>query len=131
MGKIASIVLSLCILLQSFNIHFDDLLELDALIEHAQFHSEEYGDDFFVFISKHYGELKAEHHKQNREEQDKHDQLPFQHQTNTALSAFVLTQESFYTNLSSSVQFKLANFFYQATYHSRSLDRLLDPPRQA
>ena len=68
MTKIGSIAISLLILFQSFNIHLDDVIELDELIEHAQFHSAEYGDNFFVFISKHYGELKAEHNQQHQEE---------------------------------------------------------------
>ncbi len=53
-------------------------MQLDELIEHAQFHKQEYGDTFFVFPSKHYGELKAEHSKNHQEEQKDHEQLPFQ-----------------------------------------------------
>ena len=61
--------------MQSIGIHLSDLVQLDEFIEHAQFHSKEYGDNVFVFISKHYGELKAEHDAQHKEEQEEHQQL--------------------------------------------------------
>ncbi|MEP3208215.1 MAG: hypothetical protein ABJN95_03450 [Maribacter sp.] len=132
MFKITSITVSLLILVQSFNIHFKDIVELDELFEHAQFHAEEYGDNFLVFISKHYGELKAEHSQNHQEEKEEHEQLPFQHQCQTALlSAFVLNQTPDYP-----LEIDLAlgldsNFFYQASYHSLTQEELLQPPRQA
>lgn len=132
MTKLISIAVSLLILVQSFNIHFNDIIELDELIEHAQFHSVEYGDNFLVFISKHYGELKAEHSQKHQEEKEEHEQLPFQNQCNTtSLSAFVLNQAADYP-----VEIDLAfdcdsNYFYQASYHSLAQDGLFQPPRHA
>jgi len=130
MTRVVSIVLSILVLFQSFNIHLDDIVELDELIEHAKFHAEEYGDDFFVFISKHYGELKAEHNQQHQEEKEDHEQLPFQHQGHTALSPFVLSKNT-YSEMVTAVLFKSANFFYQASYHSLSPEGPLHPPRFA
>ena len=66
MIKLFSISLSFLILLQSFGISFNDLSQIDEFIEHAQFHSEQYGDNVFVFISKHYGELKTDHDKEHQ-----------------------------------------------------------------
>ena len=132
MQKLFAISTSLLILFQSFNIHIDDIIELDELFEHAQFHAEEHGDNFFVFISKHYGELKAEHSKKHQEEQEEHEQLPFQNQCQTALlSAFVLNQTADYP-----VEIDLtldcdSNYFYQASYHSLTQEGLFQPPRHA
>jgi len=52
MLKINSIAIALLILIQSFNIHLSDIVELDELIEHAQFHAKEYGDDFAFVLNK-------------------------------------------------------------------------------
>ena len=132
MLKATSIVVSLLILVQSFNIHFSDIIELDELIEHAQFHSTEYGDNFFVFISKHYGELKAEHNQQHQEEKEDHESLPFQHQCQTAsLSVFVLNQFIEYPLDIETVVDRDSNYFYQASYHSLAQEGLLQPPRHA
>ncbi len=131
MLKLTSIAVSLLILIQSFNVHIDDIVELDELIEHAQFHAEEYGDNFFVFISKHYGELKAEHSKKHQEEQEDHEQLPFQHQGQTALfSAFVMNQTPDYPLEIGLVFDRDSNYFYQASYHSLTQEGLFQPPRQ-
>lgn len=130
MTKLLSIAISLLILFQSSNIHFDDIAELDALIEHARFHSQEYGDNFLVFISKHYGELKAEHEKQHQEEKEDHEQLPFQHTCHvTSLSAFVLNQTTDYPTPFEIPAYSDANYFYQASYRSLALERILQPPR--
>ncbi|GAB5474839.1 MAG: hypothetical protein Mars2KO_29380 [Maribacter sp.] len=132
MLKITSIAISMLILIQSLNVHFDDLVELDELIEHAQFHAEEYGDNFFVFISKHYGELKAEHSKKHQEEKEEHERLPFQHQCQTlTLYAHVLNQ---IPDNNLGMDFSVdpnPNFFYQASYRSLVQEGLLQPPRQA
>lgn len=132
MLKLTSISVSLLILVQSFNIHFSDIVELDELIEHAQFHAEEYGDNFLVFISKHYGELKAEHSKRHQEEREEHEQLPFQHQCQTALlSAFVLNQTPDYPLEIDLVVDLDSNYFYQVSYHSLAQEGLFQPPQQA
>lgn len=132
MLKVTSIAVSLLILIQSFNVHFDDIVEMDELIEHAQFHAEEYGDNFLVFISKHYGELKAEHNQKHQEEKEEHEQLPFQHQYQTT-SLFVLVLNQAPDN-AFEIDFSFdhdVNFFYQASYHSLTQEGLLQPPRQA
>lgn len=132
MTKLFSIATSLLILFQSFNVHFDDIVELDELIEHARFHSEQYGDDFFVFLSKHYGKLKTEHDQKHQEEKEDHEQLPFQHQCQTAsLSAFVLNKLPDSPLVLETAVHHAVNFFYQASYHSLAQEGLFQPPRQA
>ncbi|MCJ7465670.1 MAG: hypothetical protein MUO53_03140 [Maribacter sp.] len=133
MMKLFSFSIASLLLIQSFNIHLGDILELDDLIEHAQFHAEAYGDNFFVFISKHYGELKAEHSQKHQEERKDHERLPFQHQCHmVSFSAFVLNQEVIEAiETDYSFLHKAANFFYLATYHSLAGDTILQPPRCA
>jgi hypothetical protein len=105
---------------------------MDELIEHARFHAEEHGDDFFVFLSKHYGELKSEHSKKHQEEQKEHEELPFQHQIHTAaLSAFVIGESILSTvNPDFKVQNK-SNFFYQDSSSSYIQEGPFQPPQQA
>ena len=132
MIKLISTVVSLLILIQSFGIHASDIIVIDELIEHAEFHSEEYGDDFLVFMSKHYGELKADHSTKHQEEKEDHEQLPFQHQCHTgSLSVFVLNQINNYPLEIEMVVDRDSNYFYQASYHSLAQDGLFQPPRLA
>ena len=91
MTKFLSIFISFLILFQSLNINLDEYTQIDEFIEHAFYHAEEYGDDLFVFISKHYGELKEDHNKNNDEEKRDHEQLPFNHQCSpNFISVFIL-----------------------------------------
>ncbi|SEP78975.1 hypothetical protein SAMN05421824_0321 [Hyunsoonleella jejuensis] len=132
MSRLIAIALSGFILIQSFHIGAEDILQIDELIEHAQFHKQEYGDSFFVFVSKHYGELKGEHSKNHQEEQSDHEQLPFQCQGHgITITAFL----PFYTSNSfndyegfKSVE---SNFHYLNSYSSLHKEKLLQPPKHA
>lgn len=132
MLKIASIAISFLILFQGFNIHMNDIVELDELIEHAQFHSQEYGDNFFVFISKHYGELKAEHNQKHQEEKQEHEELPFQHQCqNASLSAFVINDIPDYPIVNEMSLRGAANHRYRASNSLFEKEGPFQPPRQS
>ena len=132
MSKLIAISLSALLLIQSFSIGTDDLLQFDELIEHAQFHKQEYGDNFFVFLSKHYGALKAEHSKNHQEEQKDHEQLPFQCQGHVAVTnAFIPAQSDFFSNDLEILNIIEFNFHYFNFYSSLYERELLQPPRQA
>jgi hypothetical protein len=133
MAKLVSILIAALILVQSFNIPVRDIIELDDLIAHARFHSQEYGDNFVVFLSKHYGELKKEHNQQHQEEQQEHEKLPFQHQCqNVLLSAFVLNGAAIETLNGATIGLHFdPEYFYQATYSSLEREGPFQPPRQA
>lgn len=119
-------------LLQSFNIGADDIMQIDELIEHAQFHQQEHGDNFFVFISKHYGELKAEHSKQHQEEQKDHEELPFQCQGHvSSIVAFLPSILPLYPNDIEIIDTTESNFHYFNLYSSLHEKELLQPPKQA
>ncbi len=134
MQKIWSIGISFLILCQSMNIHWDDIVQFDELIEHSQFHKEQYGDGFFVFLSKHYGSQKAEHSKRHQEEEKDHEKLPFQnHLQVCATSVFGIRMQPIQLNayLIENTSEKADNFYYQTPYTSLFNSRIFQPPRQA
>ena len=132
MVKLFSISISLLIFFQSFGISFDDVSQIDEFVEHAQFHSEQYGDNVFVFISKHYGELKASHDIEHKEEKEDHEKLPFQHQTHVNSStAFVLNNFKHEFKAIDFSETRDYNFFYQEPSSSLHLEGLFQPPRQS
>ena len=53
--KISSFLMALLILFQGTFWNMDDVSRIGVLIEHAKFHADAHGDNFFVFLSKHYG----------------------------------------------------------------------------
>ena len=128
--NIISISLSFVVLIQSFGIGLPDMEQIDELIEHAQFHNETYGDNFLVFVSKHYGELKAEHNKQNQEEKEDHEQLPFQHHASfNSLTATVLFTHKIEFSFPDFSENKIHQFHYQEASSSMHLEGILQPPR--
>ncbi len=132
MARLLSIVLSFVILFHSINIHISDVLELDELVEHYQFHSETYGDGFLVFLSKHYGELKTEHHKKHQEEQQEHEELPFQNPCTTASQLVFVQHMTSACRLQKEIAIKKADvFYYLITYTSLWSDGPFQPPRYA
>jgi len=131
--KLFSISLSFVILIQSFGIGLADLTQIDEFIEHAQFHSEQYGDNVLVFISKHYGELKAEHNKEHQEEKEDHEQLPFQQHSHISsiIASFVVTTYKEEIKTAEFSEFKAHHFYYQEPSSSLHLEGLFQPPRHS
>lgn len=125
--KLFSVIFSSFILVQSFNIHLDDVFKLQGLYDHAQFHQKKYGDDIFVFLSKHYGSLK-EAHKTNHQKESK--QLPFDHHSGfDSATSFVLNRMKTTTGILDPNLFQSPNFFYQETYTSFEKSDIFQPPR--
>ena len=130
MRKLLAIGSALLIFLQSVNIHFDDLLEMESLVTHYQFHAGEYGDNFMVFLSKHYGKLKASHEENHREELPDHEQLPFQSQTHcTQMHVFVAEASQEIQSGSDGPVYVTDNFHYQISYSSVWGDGPFQPPK--
>jgi hypothetical protein len=119
--------------MQSFHVIVEDILQLDELLEHAQFHKQEYGDNFFVFLSKHYGELKLDHSKNHQEEQPEHEQLPFQCQghSSTFIAYLQFNSSSFFKGIEVLNSKSEANFHYLNLYASLHEEAQLQPPRHA
>ena len=132
MIKFFSIVTSCLILIQSLNINFNDIVQLDELIEHSKFHSETYGDNFFLFITKHYGELKQEHSKEHQEEKKKHEQLPFNQQSCAHSSIdFVSIIYDIPLLKSLPITTNSSNFYYQEFYSLFEKTSVFEPPKLA
>ena len=133
MNKIVIIGTAMLILLQSINLHLKDLVELGELVEHYQFHNDEYGDNFMVFVSKHYGELKASHSQKHQEEQKDHEKLPFQNQQAPSAQplVFVLVGDSFISSNSEIPLASKGNFHYQISYSHIWGDDPFQPPKHA
>jgi len=121
------------ILVQSFGLSINDVIQIDEFIEHSQFHKAQYGDNLIVFISKHYGELKADHDKEHEEEKSEHDKLPFQQKiqiVNTLVFSLVAPQ-NIELKASELYEYKLHNFFYQELYSSQYLKGFFQPPKHS
>jgi len=85
-----------------------------------------------VFVSKHYGELKASHNEKHQEEQKEHEKLPFQHQTQCAQPlVFVLGQENFINSYSEIPLAAKGNFHYEMSYSHIWGDDPFQPPKHA
>lgn len=109
-----------------------DIFMLSHLVEHAKYHSEEFGDDFFTFFEKHYGDLKAEHQKIHQEEKSQHERLPFQHhECNHLLVEVVVIGYVF--PLEETVVSYTANphFYYQDFYWYLERVSIFQPPQIA
>lgn len=134
MKKLFSILFSIIILIQSFGINLNDLSQIGEFIGHAQFHNEQYGDNVIVFISKHYGELKADHNRDHQEEKEDHERLPFNHSHcshTSSITAFVLNMGKDDFKTFEFLEFKEHTFFYQAPSSSLHSEGILQPPRQS
>lgn len=132
MIKLSSILLSILILFQNIGIGLEDIVQIDEFIEHAQFQSEQYGDNVLVFISKHYGALKTEHSEEHQEEKKDHEQLPFQqYSQGLSISVFVLTNKAVEFKPFELHSFNKHIFHYQEPSSHLYLEGLFHPPRHS
>lgn len=132
MTKLYTLILSFAILLQSCGLGLSDVLLVGELYEHAQFHKEQYGDDFFTFLSKHYGALKMEHNQQHQEEQEDHNQLPFNHHNCSDISAIAIFELGAFKDdlkFPEFSEYSETNFHYQLSISSLHSFGLFQPPQ--
>lgn len=130
MRTLISISLSLVVLFQSAGLCVSDFFMLKDLIEHVEFHSQEYGDDFLTFFDKHYGSLKTEHKDQDSPEQ--HESLPFKHTTNhQVLIEGLVENHDFYITKTDFVYKKKFNLFYENQYSYLKSCSIFQPPKIA
>lgn len=129
MIKTIAILLSNLILIQSLNINLESFAKLNVLLEHAQFHQENYGDSFFEFLYEHYGDkdlLKANNH-------DEHEDLPFKESSqsfNHHISVFDFKIDVF--ELKNNIVLNLKpNFFYKDSYSFFEKPTVFQPPKHS
>ncbi|HLV91627.1 MAG TPA: hypothetical protein VKX34_00780 [Aequorivita sp.] len=132
MNILISISLSLLVFFQSIGFGVADIFMMSDLVEHAKYHSEEYGDDFLTFFEKHYGELRAEHQQNQKEEKSQHEKLPFQHNSCNHLMAEVIVI-GYEFPLKKSVVTSTVNqhFYYQDLYSFLERASIFQPPQFA
>lgn len=132
MSKLYSISLSLIILIQSIGISFNDIVQFDEFMEHAQYHMEQHGDNFLDFVSKHYGSLKEEHEKLHQDEQEEHEELPFQHHSHiSSISTFILNSQRTDFQIPDLLEYQDHNFYYQEPSSTLHSDGIIQPPRHS
>lgn len=131
--KLLSFTLSFLLLVQSASIGVGDILRVNELINHAQFHQQEYGDSLFVFVSKHYGELKKDHMENNPSEQNDHEKLPFGHTSCQHHFAQVFLLQQTDTSLGNIEILKDSegNFRYKEPSSSSYKSGIFQPPKYA
>tara|TARA_B100001109_G_scaffold254410_1_gene254038 strand:- start:3606 stop:3947 length:342 start_codon:yes stop_codon:yes gene_type:complete len=112
------------------NIHLGDLTKLDELIEHAAYHQEEFGDDWFAFFQKHLGSEKEKHlHEEHPEE---HEKLPHHdHLCSTVLSVVILQEEKKSLNFTKSFSKEKKTINYIEHYSFLAPTDIFQPPKQA
>ena len=129
MSKVFSILFSSIILLQSLNFSFEDLSKVNTLLEHAEFHQENYGDTFLEFVTEHYGKTMFDHQNEHQE----HEELPFKHKHDCNNTNYDFTRNNI-VNLTRSnenlAQLPL-NFFYLESYSSFVKPKVFQPPKSA
>lgn len=125
-----AIPLSLLVFFQSLGVGISDILALNELVDHANFHSEEYGDDSFSFFEKHYGSLKAEHQESNQEEKPQHEKLPFQHNySNHSVCDVVKIKLGFSLERPLFTLTSNPHFYYKNLYSYLEKPSVFQPPR--
>lgn len=130
MAKFFSIIISGLILIQSFNIQLNDVLKIDVYLHHLQYHVDEYGDDLFDFISKHYGELKDMHVKNHQEEEKDHSQLPFRNDGCFQSITLYLVQKNRLTfDLNSLILYRSSFFYYLDLFSTFEKQKIFQPPQ--
>jgi hypothetical protein len=132
MSKFVIVFISALILVQSLNLHFEDVLKLNEVFEHVELHKNRYGDNLFVFLSKHYGDLKESHKKQHQEEEKEHQHPPINHDCSLQMqTAFVLNTVSFSIENPKLVEESSANFYYQDRFSTFEKQKIFQPPKLA
>lgn len=126
-----SISLSFVLLFQGINFGFPDFIKAGELIEHARFHSQNHGDNFIVFISKHYGELKEQHEQQDQEEKQEHEKLPAPGEFAFSSTWFVPINPVTFSFRIPVTTTSASQYFYKKTYSSIGRSAIFQPPRPA
>lgn len=130
MKTIISILLSFWVFFQTVGFELNDVVQLELLVEHIEYHSENYGDDFFTFFEKHYGSSSLEHQKDNKDEKSQHDNLPFQHLSCSHLSPEVILISLRILFFETLVESSLGlNSFYKNLYSSIEKLSIFHPPK--
>jgi hypothetical protein len=130
MQQIVSILLSAILLAQGISFNTGELEKMDTLLEHARFHKDKYGDNFAVFMDKHYGNQKDRHLGEHQEERQEHKDLPFQ-QFAPLLMQIAILNDPAISDISSTLVAtpQYENYFYEQLHASLLVEEILQPPK--
>ncbi|HZW76865.1 MAG TPA: hypothetical protein VFF21_01015 [Flavobacteriaceae bacterium] len=132
MKNFVAILLSTLILTQGAGLGVGDILLFGRLLEHAQCHSENYGDDFLTFLAEHYGPLYSEHKDAHGEDDSHHKHLPFHHdQCHHSIAEVIVYSYEFPIERAYLPIISDSNFFYLDLHSSFEKTPLFQPPKIA
>ncbi len=125
-----AILLSVLVFFQSAGLGLTDIFLFGRFVEHVEYHSQNYCDDFSTFFKKHYGSLIDEHQKNHNEEKQEHQRLPYQHSANIHMAGELILV-TFEFPLLKQVVFgnNTSNFHYQNLYSSLENSFIFQPPK--
>lgn len=129
MNRFISILFSGIILVQSFNISFEDVSKLNVLLKHMEYHQITFGDNYIDFLVKHYSE-DINQHDNNHEE---HKNLPFKdgHQTSTHVDTSYTCDAGYFSiEYDTFIDFPF-NFFYKESTSNFEKPSIFQPPKLA
>lgn len=123
-----SFAIASLMLMQSVNVHINDVLQISNLMEHLDFHETTYGDDLFAFLNKHYGSSKEE---LNHDDENSHNhELPFTHTVcSDASTVFVVDLNPVVWESSEGDLSDQKDFFYTNTYSFLGNKDIFQPPK--
>ena len=128
MMKFIAILLSNLILLQSLNIGMESFTKIKVLLEHVEYHQEQYGDTFFDFLVEHYGDnndlVTITNHKEHKDLPFKKVSLTYNHlisDFNFNLIIFELKNKVILNSKS--------NYYYQESYSHFEKSSVFQPPK--
>ena len=124
MNQIVHITISFLISLHSIGLNLVDVVQVDVLYEHYQYHQQELGHDLLTFIDLHYGEQKEAH----QEDHEGHEKLPFHH---SSISINILFLDNLELNINQNLIYE--EIVIPNTYNSLIsflfIDEILQPPK--
>ena len=129
MNRIISILFSGVILVQSFNISFEDISKIKVLIKHVEYHQNTFGDNYLDFLVKHY----FEDTNQQNSNHEEHKNLPFKdgHQTCTHIDTSYTCDNGYFSiEYDTFISFPF-NFFYKESTSNFEKPSIFQPPKLA
>lgn len=129
MKQLTVIYLSFTLLLQGFNPGLTDLVKVEDMLQHFEYHSQLYGDNFTDFLSKHYGAAKQAH-QEDADDHPDHDHLPFNQQNSLQTTlAFYIPQYKLPLLKLPVVEKHSLNFIYKEGHSVFGNTEIFQPPR--
>ena len=132
MANIFSILLSGLIFFQSFNVGVTNYTKLITMIQHLDYHQENFDDNLADFVSIHYGSEQILH-SEDHEHKNEHENLPFKKESKTSQNApidFIINNSSIIINNNSFSEISI-NFLYREMHSTYKKPNVFQPPKHS